>query len=131
MDADHNGYKTPVLQPGEPRERPTEPLDGEPATLSPEARKLIEDTVRRHCKIRGWTLLQVNARTKHIHVVVVIGEVEPELAVAQFKAWCTRALRDAGFMGRDQTVWTEGGSKRYLWTGESIDRAIKYVRDGQ
>src|SRR5437588_12540813 len=37
-------------------------------TLAPEQRDLVEQTIRDHCRIRGWTPHAVNARTNHIHV---------------------------------------------------------------
>jgi hypothetical protein len=49
-----------------------------------------------------------------------------------FKAYATRAIR----LNDEPQVaaikyWTRHGSTKYLWTQQSIDAAIKYVRDGQ
>ncbi|GIX03803.1 MAG: hypothetical protein KatS3mg113_0809 [Planctomycetaceae bacterium] len=38
--------------------------------LTAEQRALVEQTIRDHCRIRGWHLHAVNARSKHVHVVV-------------------------------------------------------------
>src|SRR5262249_12003475 len=37
--------------------------------LTPGQRDLVEQTIRDHCRIRGWVLHAVNARSNHIHVV--------------------------------------------------------------
>src|SRR4051794_37027956 len=57
-------------------------------------RLLLEKTIADHCRIRGWTLHAVNARTNHIHVVVS-AERDPADVRDQFKAWCSRKLSDA------------------------------------
>jgi len=49
----------------------------------------------------------------------------------QFKAWATRRLREAGFVGPDDRVWTRHGSTRYLTTEASVRRAITYSMDEQ
>src|SRR5260370_41734958 len=48
------------------RERMAEPA----VLLTPEQRQIVEKTIADHCRIRGWTLHAVSARTNHIHVVV-------------------------------------------------------------
>ncbi len=131
VDMDHNGYQTPVLRKNEPRERPSAAKGERVFLLNLATRVIIEATICRHCEIRGWTLVAINVRTNHVHVVVVIGEVSPEDAMSQFKAWCTRKLREAGHVGRGANVWTEHGSTRYLWEPKDVDLAAKYVRDWQ
>ena len=108
-----------------------------PCTLSEDQRKVVEETIRKHCEIRGWHLHVVNCRTNHVHAVVT-APVSPAVVMEQFKAWGTRKLKE-----RQQTVlnlpagqirlnwWTEDGSKRYLNDLASLDAAILYVRDGQ
>lgn len=52
--------------------------------------------------------------------------------MVDFKAYATRAIRSSA---DEQTImqryWTRHGSTRYLWTEESLDAAVKYVRYGQ
>jgi hypothetical protein len=38
--------------------------------LDEEQRKVVEKTIRDHCRIRKWELHAVNCRTNHVHVVV-------------------------------------------------------------
>jgi hypothetical protein len=48
-----------------------------------------------------------------------------------YKAYCTRRLREAGFEPERRHWWTEGGSKRYLWKPEPLRASIRYVVDEQ
>jgi REP element-mobilizing transposase RayT len=97
-------------------------------TLNEAERELVAATIRDHCRVRGWPLHAVNVRTNHVHVVVGAC-APPDKALREFKAWCTRRLREAS-PGRERW-WTEGGSKRYLWKEESVAAAIAYVVEQQ
>jgi hypothetical protein len=108
-----------------------------PCVLDAEQRRLVEETIAKHCTIRGWHLHIVNCRTKHVHVVVT-ADVRPEIVRDQFKAWCTRRLkeleraRNAASAGPVRCHWwTEGGSQRWLNDDESLFQATVYVRDCQ
>src|SRR6266852_3241946 len=63
-------------------------------TLDSEHRRCVEDTVADHCRIRGWHLHVVNCRTEHVHVVVTAPKRDPDVVMDQFKAWCTRRLKE-------------------------------------
>ena len=112
-------------------------LTEEPCVLNQEQRTLVEQTIARHCAIRGWHLHVVNCRTNHVHVVVT-ASAHPKAVAEQFKAWCTRNLKSlqrANDPGLPQSVrenwWTEGGSERWLNDEGSLAEAIRYVRDCQ
>lgn len=97
-------------------------------SLSAEARRIVETTIRAHCTHRSWTLLALNVRTNHVHVVVACAEgVSPEETMTQLKAWCTRRLREAECLGPRMRAWTEHGSTRWINDQASLKRAIKYV----
>ena len=110
--------------------------------LDGEQRTLVEATIQDHCRIRGWDPHAVNCRTNHLHVVVA-AHAAPKVIRAQFKAWCTRHLkeleiarqRSRGRVGNDVAVrqnwWAERGSQRFINDGRSLEAAIIYVRDGQ
>ena len=106
-------------------------------TLTPEQRALVEQTIRDHCRIRGWTLHAVNVRTNHIHVVVTADRAG-EVVRDQFKAWCSQKLSDqAGLTtpvarkaGR-RHWFTEGGDCKPIDTEEYLKNAIAYVLEGQ
>jgi REP element-mobilizing transposase RayT len=115
--------------------------------LDEEQRRLVEKTIADHCAIRGWILHAVNCRTNHLHVVVT-ANLHPKEVISQFKAWCTRRLKELEVQrlstnpkrqrrstGEPPAIrknwWVERGSGRYLNDQTSLDGAILYVRDGQ
>ena len=63
-------------------------------TLNVEQREIVERTIADHCRIRGWQLHAVACRTQHVHVVVTALSRNPEEVMDQFKAWCTRRLKE-------------------------------------
>src|SRR5262245_48578581 len=65
----------------------------EACILDPEQRRLVENTIANHCRIRGWQLHAVNCRTNHLHVVVSAAR-DADTVREQFKAWCTRKLKE-------------------------------------
>lgn len=120
------------------RERAASKLMTEPAlTLTDEQRRIVEDTIAAHCRIRGWHLHAVNARTQHVHVVVTAPGRNPEDVMDQFKAWCTRKLkereRSLGTAGDSvrQNWWTQRGSKRWINNNDDLCAAIQYVVEEQ
>jgi hypothetical protein len=109
----------------------------EPCVLNLEQRHLVEATIAKHCGIRGWHLHAVNCRTQHVHVVVT-ASIHPKKVRDQFKAWCTRHLKDlqrATLADPSQPVrvhwWTEGGSQRWINDEDSLEAVIQYVREFQ
>jgi len=122
----HNVRGTPYLAPDPARQRHEAGLmKHDPVTLSSEARRLVEETIRAHCEIRQWRLLAVNVRSNHLHFVVDCdGRIAPEDAMEQFKAWATRKLRERAF-------WTEHGSTRWINHEAGLLAAIDYVLNRQ
>lgn len=129
----------PGVQPPDPdREFEARWLMSEDAVLlTPEQREIVEATIRRHCEIRKWTLLALNVRTNHIHLVVSADRSVADV-MNQLKAWCSRKLSDA--MGLTRTVaknagrrrwFSEGGDKLEIDSDKYFDNAIDYVQDGQ
>jgi transposase IS200 family protein len=105
--------------------------DEDPLILTSEQRRIVEGTIQRHCEVRGWQLWIVRARTNHVHVVVTANDVHPDTVMEQFKAWCTRKLKEADPATTRERWWTERGSTRYINHGDGLEQAILYVRDGQ
>lgn len=108
-----------------------------PCRLDDEQRSVVENTLAHHCRIRGWQLRTASCRTNHVHVVVTAPDRGPEEVMDQFKAWCTRRLKDlersrhpTAQMIR-QNWWTQRGSKRWLNDEASLEEAIRYVSEGQ
>jgi REP element-mobilizing transposase RayT len=105
--------------------------------LTEEQRVLVEQTIRDHCRIRGWLLHAVNARSNHVHVVVT-ADRDPDEVMNQFKAWCSRKLSDAaGLVGAvakkaGRRRWfTEGGDKELIDNDRYLGHAITYVMERQ
>jgi len=103
-------------------------------TLTNKQRAIVEKTIEDHCHIREWHLHIVKCLTQHVHVVVTANERPPKVVRDQLKAYCTRKLKEhqraTGVMTR-VNWWTRGGSKRRLYTIESVEAAIRYVLEGQ
>ena len=97
--------------------------------LDDPSRRVVEDTIRKHCAVRTWQLHAVNALTNHVHVVVTAVGYEPETVRDQFKAWCTRRLK-ASETARTK-FWTEGGSCRWINQEADLEAAVSYVIEAQ
>src|SRR5262249_54952481 len=91
-----------------------------PISLDREQRGIVEQTIRKHCEIRGWVLHIGRARTNHVHVVLTANRT-PDVVMEQFKAWATRHLKPT-CPGRLRW-WTEKGSKRKLWNDDDLAAA--------
>ena len=127
------------IQPPDPelQDRSREAMAEEEAILTPVQRQIVEQTIHDHCRIRGWTLHAVNARTNHVHVVVT-ADRDADDVMDQLKAWCSRKLSDhAGLTkavarkaGR-RRWFTEGGDKEKIEDEEHLANAIRYVLEGQ
>ena len=123
--------------------------------LDQEQRRVVEKTIADHCRIRGWELHAVNCRSNHLHVVVTANR-DPEEVREQFKAWCTRKLKElervrrcgsgepapsnehgpslarrVSVSGIREKWWAERGSRRYIGDQEGLEAAIRYVLEGQ
>ena len=133
VDAHHNIPGTPRVAPDRAREcRASDAMSDEPFAMTSEMRAVVDAVVRRHCEFRSWTLMAVNVRTEHVHVVVDCRQlVSPEVAMEQFKAWATRRLREAGHARPDQKVWAEHGSTRWVDSVVSLAEAVEYVLNRQ
>lgn len=97
--------------------------------LSPKHRAIVENTIRKHCEIRGWHPHVVNPRTNHVHVVVTAPGYNAKTVRDQFKAWCTRKLKESGLTRKN--IWTEGGSKKSINTEDDLARVIDYASEAQ
>jgi REP element-mobilizing transposase RayT len=101
-----------------------------PLTLTKHMRAVVDQAIVDHCNHRGWRLHALNVRTNHVHAVVSAIDT-PEIVMTQFKAWSTRRLREQDLVDPTTKVWTKHGSTRYIWEQESIEPAVRYVRDAQ
>jgi hypothetical protein len=58
---------------------------------------------------------------------VVSAQVKPEKIADAFKAYATRKLREKGLIGDEESPWSRGRSRRYIWKMHQVDAAIDYV----
>jgi REP element-mobilizing transposase RayT len=105
-------------------------MPADPVVLDADARQQVSAAIKRHADFRVWTLLALNVRTTHVHVVVSTN-VTPERAMNEFKSYSTRALRHAALVAPDVRVWARHGSTRHLFFREALEGAIQYVTHGQ
>jgi len=127
VDRFHNRYRSPRIPPNEQwRKYNFASLKQPPVKLGSQRRAAIEKAIRETCKIRGWVLLALNARSNHIHTVVS-ANCKPEPILNAFKANATREMREAGCWHSDRSPWIPRGSKKYLWDEESVSAAVAYV----
>jgi len=80
----------------------------------------------------------VNCRTNHVHVVVTAPDRAIEIPREQFKAWCTRKLKERELLRRGdpraalrEKWWTERGWDEYIDDEDSLAEVMAYVLEGQ
>ena len=101
-------------------------------------RDVVERAIEAVCQFRRWHLHAVNCRSNHVHLVVTANP-HPIVVRNQLKSWSTRRLKESEAAGAHVTGptavrrkwWAEGGSQRYVNDEDSLECAIRYVRDGQ
>jgi REP element-mobilizing transposase RayT len=100
-------------------------------TLTPDQRSLVESTIKNHCIQRGWTLHAVNGRTNHVHVAVTAPGRDLDIPRKQFKAWCTRDLKEQTGLIHRKHWWTHRGWDLYIDNAHSLETVISYINDCQ
>jgi REP element-mobilizing transposase RayT len=109
--------------------RATSMMQGRPLQLSPGQRAQVEELIRRHCAIRGWSLHAVACRTQHVHVVLISPEVSPAKVCQQLKAWSARMLHESG--EATDRIWSRGYSGRRLYDARALAAVVQYVAECQ
>jgi hypothetical protein len=106
-----------------------------PLLLRSDQRKLVEATIADHCRIRKWTLHAVTCRSNHVHALVTAVGREIEEPREQFKAWCTRKLKELerklGVVEVREDWWTERGWDEYIDDDAGVSDTGAYFLDGQ
>ncbi|MFN0138938.1 MAG: transposase [Pyrinomonadaceae bacterium] len=128
----HNRYGTSKIRPEQKwRKINSTRLLGEPITLNSKQRACVRNAILETCRIREWTIMALNIRTNHVHVVVTALGKPPGIVLNAFKANSTRLMRDRKYWSSDRSPWVDKGSTRYLWNEESVILACNYVEFGQ
>ena len=104
-------------------------LTHSPVTLDERQRAIVDANIRDECLRMGWTLLALNVRTSHVHLVVATDAL-PSRVSNHVKAKATRAPRLAGAMAEDQRPWAAGQDARRVLP-KNVPAAIDYVLNRQ
>jgi len=94
-------------------------------------RDCVEQELQRLSTCRGWRLWAKAARTNHVHVVVHAKDVAGSKVRDQFKANCTRVLRENWPQFVDRPVWCEGGDWQCINDEDGLELAMLYVTEAQ
>ena len=130
-DPEHNAYGSPHLPPdpswvGSAAKR----MKDRPFVLGAEARRSVEAAIQERCAYAGWSVLAVNVRTNHVHVLLAASE-PPEQVMTSLKAWATRRLRADGLVGGTRRVWSRHGSTVRAWNEADLADIGHYILHGQ
>ena len=132
VDAAHNMPGTPPLRRNDARVRDERgQMTQPPRTLGRPERQCVSDRIVGVCEHRGWKLPALLVRTTHWHAVVIAEGVTPERVLNDFKAYATRGLRETGLVPEDRRVWSRHGSTKSIRDRDAVERAIRYVVEGQ
>ena len=95
-------------------------------------REVVDGAIRRDCEYRQLQLDALNVRTNHVHVLIGMQHVTSgDDAMNRFKAYATRALREADLIGDRKKVWVRHGSTQYLFDPWEVESARDYVQNHQ
>jgi hypothetical protein len=102
-------------------------MSRDPYLLDKLRSRLVLASIRGVCTFRGWSLLAAHVRMTHVHFVVG-GVTLPNRAIADFKAYASRALNA---VEGNQKRWAREGSTRTLRNSRAIQAAVHYVTEEQ
>lgn len=126
-----NIYGAPRIAPNEKlTERMAQEMVNKPFILNSRQRFAVDRELRAVCELRNYNLRALNVRTNHLHAVVS-ALIKPEPIITAFKSNATRALREQDLVDSDVSIWSRGGSRRYLWKPKSVAYAIDYTLNQQ
>ena len=106
-------------------------LLGEPIILNKVQREKVEAVCHRHATIRRWSILTINVRSNHVHLVVNALSHKPQAVRDQFKANATRVLRQEPDRTCTDKIWTRGGDCDLIDNDDELQRVLAYVVEGQ
>lgn len=94
-------------------------------------RTAVDREMSRLAEYRKWRLWARSVRSNHVHVVVSSPGYDGKKVRDQFKANCTRVLRETWIQFVDRPVWTTGGDWKCLNSEGEIEQAALYVSVAQ
>ena len=127
IDRFHNRYGSPRLPSNPLREHYEQRLlKHPPVRLTHLQRKVVKDSIKEICNERDWGLWAANARSNHVHIVVSAACKSKEVQ-ASLTARATKNMREQRCWAHDYSPWADGGSRKNLWTHQSVMNAVVYV----
>lgn len=100
-----------------------------PVRFGEDAREIVGKAIMEVCEVREWMLQVLSVQVDHVHAVVT-GNGKPEVMMADFKRYATRALRNAGLC-EGEKVWSRHGSTKWVWSEDELERVCGYVKEMQ
>jgi REP element-mobilizing transposase RayT len=132
VDKGHNQLGSDFVTPASVLNRKEKStLKNPPVTLERNQRDIVLQAILDVCQFRGWFAHAVHVRSNHVHVVVS-GEEKPEKMMVDFKIYASRAIRRSNSSEPEfKKYWTRHGSTKYIWTKESLESVLRYVKREQ
>ena len=127
IDRHHNLFGSRWLE-ADPRRAAAERrgMNQPPYELHRDGRAVVLETLHEVCLHRGWNLLAAHVRSTPVQVIIE-GEVSPEKARNDFKAYASRALNRLERGEPDGKRGARHGSTRWWWKDQDVRDAIRYV----
>ncbi|MBD3345554.1 MAG: hypothetical protein GF401_10880 [Chitinivibrionales bacterium] len=126
----HNKPGIPLLPSSHARQRQErKQMKHPPVLFTPQQRLVVDRTIRSVVEYNRWLLHALRVMQDHVHVILTAGK-NPELVMNSLKSWCTRRLREGGFIEETTKPWSRHGSTRYLWNEDELKKACLYVNEG-
>jgi len=131
VDRKHNLPGSPLVAANPPRVSAEQArMDQPPYSMDRKRREAVLASVVERCSQRNWSLLAAHVRANHVHVVVE-AEARPERIMNDLKSFASRYLTRMGLERPARKRWARHGSTRWLWKGNDVSAAIRYVVDEQ
>ena len=99
--------------------------------LDNDHRQMVNAEIHRLSEFRGWKCWASNARSNHVHVVVTAADFSGAKVRDQFKANCTRVLRECSSLFAERPVWSVGGDWECINTDNDLEIVVAYVVEAQ
>ncbi|MBI3693620.1 MAG: transposase [Acidobacteria bacterium] len=131
VDRGHNLHRNRLLEADRKRKAAEQRcMDQPPYSLDTARQAAVLRALEEVCTYRGWTLWAAHVRTNHVHAVVQ-ADARPEKIMNDSKSYASRLLNriKVDEMGRKR--WARHGSTGWLWKGDHVSAASRYVLDEQ
>jgi hypothetical protein len=128
VDRKHNRYGAPFAKPNPGLLAGEKRLMNQPAYELDEARRqAVMAGILDRCKRHDWSLLAAHVRSDH----VIEADAAPEFVMTQLKCAASRSLNELGYDHPTRKRRARHGSTRRILGRPSLQRAIRYVLEGQ